>query len=72
MNAKQRKEARILAWVLVAMGPLSTGMLVLSLGGNLDSVQVILGVSMLLPMLFGLALLVMLKKLPPEDSEISP
>ncbi|MDD3398872.1 MAG: hypothetical protein PHW93_04660, partial [Candidatus Methanomethylophilaceae archaeon] len=57
MNDKQRTQARWMAWVLVAIGPLSMAALLAVQGTDLDLVQSVLVASMILPTLFGLAVL---------------
>lgn len=72
MNAKQWMMAKAMAWVLVIVGPVSALALAMSQGWEMDSVNMILAGSMMLPTIFGVAVLLILRRIPVEDSEISP
>lgn len=68
MNAKQMKQARWMGWAMVALGPVSLLLLLWSSqGADMDMVQCFLLVSMMMPTLFGLAVLVLLKRIPEQD-----
>lgn len=72
MNDKQRTQARWMAWVLVAIGPLSMAALLAVQGTDLDLVQSVLVASMILPTLFGLAVLLMLRRIPGGGPGVNP
>jgi len=70
MNAKQKNQARWLGRALVALGPISLLLLWSLQGAELDTVQYFLLASMMLPTLFGLAVLAMLKRIPEQDQDL--
>ena len=72
MNEKQRTQARWLAWLLVAIGPVSMAALLAMQGTDIDLLQTMLVASMILPTLFGLAVLMMLRRIPVEEQGIKP
>lgn len=67
MNAKQKRQARWMGWAMVALGPVSLLSLWILQGSDLDTMQYILLASMMIPTLFGLAVLTLLKRIPEEN-----
>ena len=70
MDAKQKKQARWRGWILVALGPVSVLTLLIFQGADLDLTQLLLSASMLLPTLFGLAVLSLLKRIEDQDQDL--